>query len=257
MTSEVKIISIFAIITMVVIAGGLALTKGGPKTVELNLNPDILVREENPRMTGAEAKIKIVEFADFACPACAMLSPNLKTALDKHKNNIDFAFRIIPIHGQVSYDSAIAAFAAGEQNKFFEMADILYANQTKWSGSKDNRDTFIAYAKELNLDITKFTASIDSKEFQSKVKSIVDKDNADATTMKVSSTPTLFIGSTPVIGVQSAEELDQMIAAEIAKATGQAVPDSAEESTESQAAKSPATVNQSRIDASSQINLGQ
>ncbi len=223
MTTEIKAILIIVLITAVVIVGGLSLTKNGPQSPTITINEDSLITADNPRQTGSEAKIKVVEFADFACPACAMLAPNLEAALATNANSIDFAVRLLPIHGEESYTSATAAFAAGEQGKFFEYGKILFDKQTEWANKNNKRELFLTYATTLGLDIAKFTASIDSKDFQSKVKGILDKDNADASAMKIASTPTLVIGGTPVVGVQTTATLDAMLKAEIEKATGTGV----------------------------------
>lgn len=242
MTSEVKAILIIVLITAVVIVGGLTLTKNGPQSPSITVNENSLITADNPRQTGSEAKIKVVEFGDFACPACAMLAPNLEQALAVNANAIDFALRLIPIHGEESYTSATAAFAAGDQGKFFEYGKILFEKQTEWSGKNNKRELFLGYAKTLGLDIPKFTLAIDSKDFQAKVKGILDKDSADASAMKISSTPTLVIQDTAVIGVQTAETLSNMFKAEIEEETGTGVDtDGADTSASASASNSSAT----------------
>ncbi len=223
MSSEIKAISIIVVITVLVIIGGLSLTKNGPaKGPSITVDPAILVTPDNPKQLGANAnmKVQVVEFGDFACPACAALAPNLDAALTAHKDSVDFTLRLIPIHGQDSYDSATAAFAAGEQGKFFEMGKILFDKQTDWFGKGNKRELFLGYAQSLNLDITKFTTSIDSPDFKTKVKKILDKDGADAAKMNIMSTPTLVMNTTPVVGVQSVDTLKAMILAELAKTSG-------------------------------------
>lgn len=220
MTTELKAILIIVLITIVVIVGGLYLTKDGPKSPNITINQDTLVSADNPRKTGANAKVQIVEFADFACPACAVLEPNLEAALAEYKDSVDFVLRLIPIHAAESYDSATAAFAAGEQGKLFEMGSILFAKQSEWTNKGNKRELFIGYAQSLGLDVARFTAAYDSKELKSKVKGILDKDSADSSAMRISSTPTLVINGTAVVGVQSVETLKAMIQSEIDKASG-------------------------------------
>lgn len=217
MTTEVKAISIISIITILVIILGLSLTKDGPQTPEVTVNQDHLFTSDNPKITSENAKITIVEFADFACPACAMLSPNLDEALNTNKDSVNFVLRLLPIHGADSYLSATAAFAAGEQGKFFEMGKLLYQNQSEWVGKSSKRESFISYATTLGIDVTKFTETYDSNDFQKKIKDILDTDSTDGTRMRIVSTPTLIIDDTPVVGVQKTETLNSLIQAAIAK----------------------------------------
>lgn len=231
MNSEVKVISIILAITAVVIIGGLTLTKN--KTASDNkvqVQSGSLLSTTTPIfVAGADSKtptqatqnqsqISIVEFGDFACPACAMLAPNLKKALADYGDQVSFALRIIPIHGEESIKSAIAAYAAGEQNKFYAMAEILFANQEAWAGKNaaESRDLFIGYAKTIGLDVNKFTSRIDSADFRVQVKSMIDVDSKDATLMNIHSTPTLIInGKTVIVGVQSTETFKKIIDAEL------------------------------------------
>jgi len=217
MNSEIKVISIIVIVTILVIIGGLSLVADRDPRNTVTIQPDILVQDLTPTQGTIEAQISLVEFGDFACPACAMLHPQLKDALSAYPNNTKFALRLLPIHGAESYNSAIAAFAAKEQGKFFEYGDLLFEKQGQWvNKGAEQRDMFISYATELNLDITKFTATIDSPEFQSNVKSILDKDNSDAMQMGINSTPTVIVnGKTYFVGVNSSATIKSIIENEL------------------------------------------
>ncbi len=221
MNSEVKVVSIIVILTILVIIGGLSLTSGKSNSNstqnDIKIDPAFLTSSTSPRQGPENSKVQIVEFADFACPACGMLAPNLKAALADYKDSVSYSMRIIPIHNKTSLDSAVAAFAAGEQGKFFEMGDILFAKQSEWV-AKHTPDLFIKYATELGLDIPKFTATINSKEFIDKVTAQITKDNQDATSMQISSTPTVIVnGKIVIIGVQTTETLKKIVKDELAK----------------------------------------
>lgn len=228
MNSETKVISIIILITALVIVGGLSLTKNGPKANEIKIDATSLIASTTPVQGAQNAKVSIVEFGDFACPACAMLAPNLEAALaSSSPTDVSWALRLIPIHGADSINSAVAAFAAREQNpaKFFEMGRLLFAHQTDWTGKGEakQKEIFIGYAKEIKLDVAKFTARINDATLKNQVTDILAKDNADAMKMSISSTPTIiFNGKSTVIGVQSAETLKEMIAAEAGTAANMA-----------------------------------
>jgi protein-disulfide isomerase len=228
MNSETKVISIILAITALVIIVGLSLTKSNGAKSGIELNSNILIASTTPIQGNKNASVSIVEFADFACPACAMLHPNLTTALAPYTGagassststpSVSYALRLIPIHGNDSIFSAMAAFAAGKENKFFEMGSILLEKQTEWAGKPETRqkELFIGYAQTLGLNIQSFAALLDSPNFKKEITTILTADNADAAKMNIASTPTLIINGTKVIvGVQSTETLKKTIEAEI------------------------------------------
>lgn len=169
MNSEVKVISTILIITALVIVGGLSLVSKVQQISHLLLLILLLISTSSPMAGKETAKVHIVEFGDFACPACAMLQPHLDQVLTTHSDDVKVSLRLIPIHNSESYNSAIAAFAAKNQGKFFEYGHTLFIEQEKWFNKPNQRDIFIQYAKNLNLDITKFTQDIDSADFQKTV----------------------------------------------------------------------------------------
>ena len=102
--------------------------------------------------------------------------------------------------------AALAAMAAHEQGKFWEMHDKLFANQQKLS-----RDQYLAYAKELNLDVAKFTQAMDSP----KVKAQIEADAADAKSLGVTGTPGFFVNGKFLSGAKPFEEFATAINGEL------------------------------------------
>ncbi len=215
MNSETKIISIIGVITLIIIIAGMVLASGASKSTSkpVALAEDRLVREESPRIKGANAKVQIVEFADFECPACRMMQPELKKLLAEYGDSIDFVFRIIPIHSK-SKELGAVALSANEQGKFKEMHDKLFEGTDEWNKIGLKEDARFAiydrYATEIGLDVEKFKN--DLKNNRSKYDAIVDQDASDAGAMNIQSTPTLVInGETVVRGVQRYESLKTII----------------------------------------------
>jgi len=145
----------------------------------------------------------LVEYSDFQCPACKTVHDILKT-IDSSSSadfviskKVTFVYRHYPlyqIHNK-AYVAAYAAEAAGKQNKFFEMADILFNNQTTWEKSNDpQKDNFLGYAKKLGLNVDQFKKDSDSPD----VKQRVDRDMNEAQQMGVDSTPTFFLNGQKV-----------------------------------------------------------
>ena len=94
----------------------------------------------------------------------------------------------MPMHRHAQ-EAAHAAEAAGLQNRFWEMHDLLYQGQDVWSKENDARPTFVGYAKSLGLDIQKFTSDMDGN--------IAAKRNLDdqqrGHDLGATGTPTIFI----------------------------------------------------------------
>lgn len=136
-------------------------------------------------------KVSLVEYGDFQCPACASFHPIIKQVVEKYKEDIEFQFRNFPlsqIHPNARAASR-AAEAAGKQNKYWEMHDLLYEQQDQWSSSQNAVPIFESYASELKLDIEKFKKDYASTE----INSIINADFAEGQKLGVDSTPSFFL----------------------------------------------------------------
>jgi protein-disulfide isomerase len=148
--------------------------------------------------------IQMVEFGDFQCPACYAAEPNVEKLLSEDGAKITFYFRNFPLEQHTNAQAAAqAAEAAGDQGKYWEMHDILYAKQKEWSAGADPTDKFLAYAKELRLDEAKFKKAIQDKQFQT----IIDQDAADGEALGVNSTPSFFFNGQKYTGNSTYEAL--------------------------------------------------
>lgn len=224
MNSDTKIISAIGVFTVIIIIVGVMFA-GGQRSArdlpEITVKTDALVRPDSLRETGKDAKIQFVEFADFECPACAMLHPSLKRIKAEYKDKIDFVFRVIPIHSN-SVLAASAVLAAREQGKMIEMHDILFEKQEEWTKygirAAEVSTLFEKYAGTIGLNVDQYKSDI--KNNASKYKAIVDQDQADATAMGIASTPTIIVNGKPLIrGVVSYERLKQIIETELKPTT--------------------------------------
>jgi len=153
----------------------------------------------------ASSKVLLIEYGDFQCPGCAAAYPQLSQIKEMYKDQIGFVFRHFPlttIHPN-ALAAATVAEAAGLQGKFWEMHDKLYENQTSWSDIDPSKreDVFTGYAKELSLDMDKFTEDLAS----SKVTNKVARDRAFGNKVGVSSTPTVFINDTKLTDEETSD----------------------------------------------------
>lgn len=137
-----------------------------------------------------EAQVTLVEFSDLQCPACASFEPVLKEVLAQYGDELRFEYRHfpLPIH-RFAVQAAVAAEAAGQQDKFFEYKDKLFENQQTWGSSQNPTPFFLSYAEELGLDMDMFRRHMNS----SILREAVRDDANEARQREVNSTPTFFL----------------------------------------------------------------
>jgi protein-disulfide isomerase len=114
----------------------------------------------------------------------------LKTLEKEYGDQMRFVFRHFPLQGHKhAFIAAHAAEAAGKQGRFWEMHDMIYQNQLSWSPAPDARPVFLQYARDLNLDIDRFTRDMDSPEVATRVMADYDRGSS----LGVNGTPAIFI----------------------------------------------------------------
>lgn len=154
------------------------------------------------------AKVSFVEYSDFQCPACGVYYPLLEEMYAKYKNNLSFTYRHFPLpQHQNALPAAYAAEAAGAQGKFWEMADMLFKNQEKWSEATDAPTIFEGYATKLGLDIAKYKIDVASDA----TKARVEDTKKSGTLSALDHTPTFFINGKMIGNPGSKEELYALI----------------------------------------------
>jgi protein-disulfide isomerase len=143
----------------------------------------------------ADAPVTLVEFGDFQCPPCANLSEPINQLERDYRSRLRVIFRHFPLaNHQHAREAALASEAAGLQDRFWEMHDLLYREQSVWSKAQDARVLFNAYAGMLGLNINRFKKDIESGEAKARVES----DEQQAATLGVRTTPTIFIDNRQV-----------------------------------------------------------
>lgn len=111
-----------------------------------------------------DARVTLVEYSDFQCPACGQFYPVVKELMEEHGDQVRFEYRHFPlinIHPH-AVPAAIASEAASQQGKFFEMHDKLFEGQTVWSKSTNPGAYFVQYAEEIGLDLDLFNKQLNS-----------------------------------------------------------------------------------------------
>lgn len=174
-----------------------------------NLSSDPLDANKGWSKGAEQAKVVIIEFSDFQCPFCAKVQPTLDGVLEIYGDRVRLIYRHFPltkIHPD-ALKAAVAAEAAGNQGKFWEMHDKLYQNQEKLTVNDLRK-----YAQELGLDMERFDKDLDSPQLEEKVL----QDKADGLKAGVKGTPGFFINGTYISGNQPFEKFKELIEAELA-----------------------------------------
>jgi len=156
--------------------------------------PKVEVSYDPARIRGnPKAPVMIVEFSDFQCPYCQAVEPTLKSLLAKHEGQVAFAFRDMPlkqIHPQAE-GAAEAARCAGEQGKFWEYHDLLFANPAKL-----DHNGLVEKAGSLKLDDKQFESCLTSEKYRAQIQA----DALDGARAGVNGTPGFFVNGTYLDG---------------------------------------------------------
>lgn len=155
----------------------------------------------------ASAPITIVEFSDFQCPYCSRAEETVKKVMEEYKGKIRLFYRDypLPFHGDAQKASE-AAQCAGDQNKYWEMHEKLFASQQALKVEQLKE-----HAKGLGLDSGKFDKCLDGGD---KAK-VVDESKKAGEELGVSGTPHFFINGRPLSGAQPFEEFKKIIDLEL------------------------------------------
>jgi len=155
------------------------------------------------------AKVRIIEYSDFQCPACSAAQPIIKSLIEDYGDEIQLIFRHFPLSAHLRARPAHqAAECANSQGKFWEYHDILFENQSDWSRTRYFLQDFLSYAKTLGLDLDVFASCMADEKITKKV--FNDRRAGDSD--RVTSTPTFFDnGKRLVGGVELREKGEEII----------------------------------------------
>lgn len=139
----------------------------------------------------ATAPVTLVEFGDFECPSCGYYYPMVEEVLRRYPDKVKLEFHhypLIQMHAH-ALAAAMAAEAAADQGKYWEMHDLLYKNQAQWARNPNPESQFLAYAADLGLDANKFMRSLKSPDVEKRILEDIQRGSA----AKVDGTPTFFV----------------------------------------------------------------
>ncbi len=190
MKTETKILGIILFITIALLVGGVFLLSRSSGSSQ-NTGSVLQIDYSKGQKIGSDsAKIKLVEFSDFQCPACLAVLPFVNKIKADYPDQVQIIYRHFPLpQHQFGREAAKIAEAAGQQGKFWEMHDKLFETQNEWSGLSDVKPFFLDLAKQLGLDENKVQQTRDDEAIQA---GITD-DIAEGQRLGVNATPTFFL----------------------------------------------------------------
>lgn len=150
------------------------------------------------------ASLELVEYGDYECPHCGRAYPIIKNIQEQLGSDMKFVFRNFPlskIHPH-SFSAAVATEAAGLQDKFWEMHDIIFENQKTLEA-----EDIVLFASKLGLDIERFKNDMERRTIMEKV----EKDFETGIRSGVNKTPTFFINGEKYDGEWSDNQLLQYL----------------------------------------------
>jgi protein-disulfide isomerase len=161
------------------------------------------LRADDPARGRAGAPLTLVVFSDFQCPYCSRAVPTLKQIESAYRDDVRIVWKHqpLPFH-QNAMPAAIAAEAARQQGKFWEMHDRLFQRQGDLTA-----DTFERIAQELGLDLPRFRAALADPALRQRVQ----QDQALAARLGINGTPTFLVGAEKVTGALPFEAFKAVI----------------------------------------------
>lgn len=178
----------------------------GPQSVDKNA---FAVRAANV-LGSQDAKVSVVEFADFQCPYCARHHQSVEpTLIDEYvkTGKANILYKHLAFLGPESVGAAVAAECAADQGKFWEYHDYLFEHQQGENQGAFTQDKLLAFGKDIGLDSAPFEKCVKGGETLARVQA----DTAEAQKFGVGSTPTFFVNGEPLVGLKSPDEFKQAI----------------------------------------------
>jgi len=182
-------------------------------TTEDGNRATLVVRPEDAWKGNPDAKVVIVEFADFQCGYCKRAAGELDRLHEAYKDRVLFVFKHYPMDPgcnpgvrnrlhRYACKAATAAVCAGEQGLFWEFHDLTFKNQHQLSTAH-----LRSYARKVGLNMGAFDACLGSSE----AAEVVRTNTQDGASLDISGTPRIFVNDRLYRGAASAEQLARAV----------------------------------------------
>ncbi|MBP2473924.1 protein-disulfide isomerase [Crossiella equi] len=175
-------------------------------------------REGDPFALGrVDAKVVLVEYADYRCPYCAKFSTDTRPELIKRyvdSGVLRIEWRDLPMFGEQSEAAAIAARAAARQGRFWPFHELAFAEAPRQGHAEYSAERLRDLARRAGVpDLARFDRDVADPALAQEMR----VDAAEAQEMGLTSTPSFLVNGRAVVGAQPAETFHRMIEALAAK----------------------------------------
>ncbi len=218
MNMRQSLLWILAAVTIIAIIVGLVYVDRKKSAAQMQQRmADVFTIHNDDHIKGDpnNAKVVLIEYSDFQCPACARAYEYFKDIEKEFPEGVVFIYRHFPlalIHRN-AVSAARAAEAAAKQGHFEEMHNLLFEKQDEWHERVDVETLFADYAESLGMNREQFLVDYKSAA----VKERVDRDSDDARMLGLSGTPTLFVNGKKAQLPRDKEALYESIRARLSR----------------------------------------
>lgn len=155
-----------------------------------------------------ESKVVLIEYSDYACPACAANEVIISRLVSEYRDQVAFVYRHYPLPYHLhSREAAYAAEAASRQGKFWDLSDVLFAKQGEWAESTDFSVLLSDYVRMIGLDETKLKADMREPTIRAKV----ENDIKIADEAGLNHTPSYYLNGIEIDNPVSYEEFKKVL----------------------------------------------
>jgi protein-disulfide isomerase len=166
----------------------------------------------------ADAPVVLVAYSDYQCPFCGRWVEQTQPELVERyveQGVLRIEWREFPYLGEASWQLAVGARAAAEQDLFWAFHERVYRERENLDGAgEDLRDRMVELAVEVGADPERFAADLDREDLSA----AVEADFAEGQSLGVSGTPAFLVNGAPVMGAQPLEVFTSAVEAALAEA---------------------------------------
>jgi protein-disulfide isomerase len=198
--------------------------RGSPAVAPIDLtgiedNQALIAQAKGIQAGPDNAPVQILLFSDYTCPGCGVfaqaIEPQIKAEFVQ-PGRVRYVYHDFPLGGEAGHKhgflAARAARCSGDQDKYWEYHDVLFARQGEWAPVRNTPTSLLLqYAELLGLDESAFESCLKSDKFAD----VVTANRVLGDRLGVGSTPTVFIGSRSVPAGLSYEEVRALILREL------------------------------------------
>jgi protein-disulfide isomerase len=167
-----------------------------PLEIAYESDEELVAAAQGVTLGNEDAAVTIVEFGDYQCPGCGSFAMTVKPQIDAllvqsgEAKFVFYDFPLVSIHPN-AFLAARAARCAGDQDGYWEYHELLFRNQTRWSGATMPMSAFEDYAAEAGLDEGSFASCLNSDRYAD----VVSANMQLGQRMGVGGTPTVLLNA--------------------------------------------------------------